>query len=307
MNSPDDQQIENLLRRPPQPVPPPDLKEKLFMQIESNSATRVPAIQPGNWLGRWWPTLVPAGFCLACAVIFAVQQNQIRDRKQNIQTLSAQLANPPPSASPQPSVGGDNSASLQSKAEQAEVARLNEQVNQLSAEISKLEQLRAENKNLQAQLAAPRNGLTPEETDAMDKARARAELIQCVNHLKQIGLAARIWAGDNGDVAPPDFLSMSNELSTPKILVCPSDTGHQVAASFFAGFSSANYSYDYLTSGVTNAWQNEPTRVMCRCPIHGTILLVDGSVQSSIGKDHPEWLVTRDGKLYFEPTQTLGH
>lgn len=279
------------------------------MQIESSStqpASRRPKMTPGNWLRRWWPTLVPAGFSLACVVVFAVQQTQIRDLKQNIQALSTQLANPPASPSPQPSAAENHSAALQSKAEQAEVARLNEQVNQLTAEISRLEQLRTENQNLQAQLAAPRNGLTREETEAMENARGRAANVQCVNHLKQIGLAVRIWAGDNGDAAPPDFLSMSNELNTPKILVCPADTGHQAAASFFAGFSSANYSYEYLTAGATNAWQTEPTRVMCRCPIHGNILLVDGSVQSSVGKDHPDWLVTKDGKLYFEPTQSLG-
>src|ERR1039458_5646304 len=64
--------------------------------------------------------------------------------------------------------------------------------------------------------------------------------INCVNNLKLIGLAYRIWAGDNNDKYPmqvsttnggamelvggPDawktFQVMSNELSTPKILYC---------------------------------------------------------------------------------------
>ncbi|HEY5345842.1 MAG TPA: prepilin-type N-terminal cleavage/methylation domain-containing protein, partial [Verrucomicrobiae bacterium] len=68
--------------------------------------------------------------------------------------------------------------------------------------------------------------------------------IGCVNYLKQIGLSYRIWAGDNGDKYPfhlsvtnggtlglangrnawINFLVMSNQLSTPKILHCPSDT-----------------------------------------------------------------------------------
>lgn len=72
--------------------------------------------------------------------------------------------------------------------------------------------------------------------------------ITCVNNLKEIGTAYRLWAGDNGDLVPPqqsvskggwkDFLTnanqgaicwtnyaiMANELGlNPKLLVCPSD------------------------------------------------------------------------------------
>jgi hypothetical protein len=41
------------------------------------------------------------------------------------------------------------------------------------------------------------------------------------------GLAVRVWAIDN-NIFPPDIVCMSNELNTPKILVCP-PTGRQVA------------------------------------------------------------------------------
>jgi prepilin-type processing-associated H-X9-DG protein len=70
-----------------------------------------------------------------------------------------------------------------------------------------------------------------------------AQRINCVNNLKQIGVAFRTWALDNSDKYPaqvsitnggtmelvdsgivwPHFSVMSNELSTPKILVCPED------------------------------------------------------------------------------------
>ena len=73
--------------------------------------------------------------------------------------------------------------------------------------------------------------------------RTKAARIYCVNNLKQVGLAFRLWAGDNNDLYPMQFLTnsagaplfadatngfryfqvMSNELSTPKILVCPAD------------------------------------------------------------------------------------
>src|SRR5215469_7451650 len=33
-------------------------------------------------------------------------------------------------------------------------------------------------------------------------AHTRARSINCINNLKQVGLAYRIWEGDNGDMAP---------------------------------------------------------------------------------------------------------
>src|SRR6516165_4312385 len=79
---------------------------------------------------------------------------------------------------------------------------------------------------------------------ALASAKRKAQRINCVNNLKQCGLAFRIWEGDhsdryqmslsetNGGTMEFDtgadtfrhYLVMSNELSTPKILVCPSDT-----------------------------------------------------------------------------------
>src|SRR5690606_32850673 len=37
---------------------------------------------------------------------------------------------------------------------------------------------------------------------ALAKAKARAQDVSCVNQLKQIGLAFRIWSADNGDQFP---------------------------------------------------------------------------------------------------------
>ncbi len=81
---------------------------------------------------------------------------------------------------------------------------------------------------------------------ALAKAKAKAQRIKCVSNLKNVGLAFRIFATDNGDRFPMSvstneggsseytgrgqeqfvykhFLAMSNELSTPKIIICPSD------------------------------------------------------------------------------------
>ena len=75
----------------------------------------------------------------------------------------------------------------------------------------------------------------------------RAPRITCVNNLKQVGLAFRVWQGDNNDKFPMQismtnggtmelvesgtvwrhFQVMSNELNTPKILFCPADSARQ--------------------------------------------------------------------------------
>jgi type II secretory pathway pseudopilin PulG len=96
---------------------------------------------------------------------------------------------------------------------------------------------------------------------ALAQAKRKAQRINCVNNLKQTGLAFRVWEGDNGDKYPMavstdkggtmefttgagtfrHFQVMSNELATPKILVCPADT--RVAAVNFVHLKNQNVSY----------------------------------------------------------------
>jgi type II secretory pathway pseudopilin PulG len=96
---------------------------------------------------------------------------------------------------------------------------------------------------------------------ALASAKKKAQRINCVNNLKQCGLAFRVWEGDNGDQYPMavpmakggtkefdtgagtfcHFQIMSNELSTPKILICPADT--RTAAFNFIRLKNENVSY----------------------------------------------------------------
>jgi prepilin-type N-terminal cleavage/methylation domain-containing protein/prepilin-type processing-associated H-X9-DG protein len=102
-------------------------------------------------------------------------------------------------------------------------------------------------------------------------AKRRAQRINCVSNMKQVNLSFRIWEGDNNNNYPMAvstsvggaeettvcqqfptyskfsgmtniFCVMSNELSTPKILICPSDVSHNQAATNFAelGVQGAN-------------------------------------------------------------------
>ena len=85
---------------------------------------------------------------------------------------------------------------------------------------------------------------------ALARAKAKAQRINCANNLRQIGVAFRLFATDNGDRFPMaistndggtleytyprpgaggmntfrHFQVLSNELATPKIVLCPSDS-----------------------------------------------------------------------------------
>lgn len=83
---------------------------------------------------------------------------------------------------------------------------------------------------------------------ALARAKARAQRISCTSNLKQIGLAARMFANDHGDRFAHDtpaadggalgdtavqiYLVQSNELVSPKVLACNSDPGKRKAPDF---------------------------------------------------------------------------
>ena len=301
-------EIETVLRAAPKPAPPSGLKEQLIAQVRL-TAVRPTSGSPGStpapigWLRRWWPVLAPAAVSLACAVGLTTQQMEIRDLKRAIQNLSRD-ASPNAVAPSAPNVG-TNDVSAGSEAAvrtEQEIARLKELASKLAAEVAELEQMRADNVKLRAQLAKPPAGfLSADETEALAKAKEKAESIACVNNLKQLGLSVRVWALDNKDISPPNVLDMTNEMSTPKILWCPADHAREAATSF-ASYMPANCSYEYLAP---SAPETEPMRVLFRCPIHGHVCLCDGSVQGGVAKLHPEQLVHRDGKLYLEDSPPL--
>ncbi len=96
---------------------------------------------------------------------------------------------------------------------------------------------------------------------ALAAARKKSKRINCVNNLKQDAIAFRIWEGDHNDKFPMavpvemggtkefvtgadtfrHFQVMSNELSTPKILVCPADI--RTPAANFVWLKNQNVSY----------------------------------------------------------------
>jgi prepilin-type N-terminal cleavage/methylation domain-containing protein len=126
---------------------------------------------------------------------------------------------------------------------------------------------------------------------ALARAKARAQRSNCTSNLKQIGLAFKTWAIDNQDKwpqqvadrdgGPPDysalypngggnptdlgyiyqiFCVMSNELNTPKVLVCPSSdtTAHTNLSILLHGKGGNSYFCNiYLDYAV--GWQAQDT------------------------------------------------
>ncbi len=108
-----------------------------------------------------------------------------------------------------------------------------------------------------------------------DAARARAKRISCFNQLKSLSTGLRLWAGDNDGRYPFQYLATgatnsqgtpvprgwsvhptnlwmlfqvaANDLSIPRILVCPSDSARFPAQDFntnsASGYSSDSFSH----------------------------------------------------------------
>ena len=302
--NPNEQEIEHLLRQAPKPIPPSGLKDQLTGRVpplgaDTSLTSKSISVTSEGWLRRWWPMLIPAAASLVCAVVLAFQQAEISDLQESIHTLTKDSPTEQAIVDVTPDTDGasKNAPTFSAGNEQAEIERLKQLVTQLTAEVSTLEQVQKGNDGLRAKLNAPPT-LTQHEVDALAKAKEKALSSGCINNMKQFALAARLWASDHNEAFPPDLLSMSKELSTPKILVCPADTNRVVAINWEV-FSAANCTYEYLAPSATNA-ESEPQRVLSRCPIHGHIGLCDGSVHGEVAKSHPEWLKQRDGKLYLE-------
>jgi competence protein ComGC len=94
---------------------------------------------------------------------------------------------------------------------------------------------------------------------ALANDRARSSRVICANNLRQIGAGFQVWANDHNDTLPQEteiieggtrthplaanvwlhLAWISNELTTPKIFLCPSDSGQ--AAEDFTGNPAKGY------------------------------------------------------------------
>jgi len=106
---------------------------------------------------------------------------------------------------------------------------------------------------------------------AMRKAKAKSPRINCVNRLRQIGIAYRLFAMDHDgqfpfEVSPHEggsrglvggawlhFRPASNELASPRMLVCPSESKARQQSYVAANRRSPNLNLDRLRCIAGNA------------------------------------------------------
>jgi len=175
--------------------------------------------------------------------------------------------------------------------------------------------------------------------DALKPAYSPSKKIACEDNLRHIGLAFRVWEGAQEVVFPMQksmtkggvlelcatgnvaavFRVMSNELSTPKILICPEDASRHWAANWATDFGNKNISYfvgldaaekypnsilvgddnfeisgKLVSSGVLVLPTNPPiVWTGKRHQFKGNIGLVDGSVQTTTDSDLTDAIISQ--------------
>lgn len=288
-------EIENILRHAPQPRPTPQLARALKSQVSLPAAVNGAGLdlEAPLWR-RWFPALAYAVLILGCVVVLAVQTTQQQELIRQNAELREQIAAAEDAAEAREQAHAKSQNAgreiEQLKRDAVEADRLAERLAQLRAQIA---ELTAQAGALEAQLAvAPvqEKVIAPYDffdaaTSPLNEARERAAAISCVNNMKQIGLAIRIWETEHDDMFPPNLNSVSNELHTVKVLCCPSDTALQKVAQQLAALPDRGWSrwplnggsYDVFLSPEINS--TKPTAIIARCRFHGHEGFADGSVQ----------------------------
>lgn len=103
---------------------------------------------------------------------------------------------------------------------------------------------------------------------ALANAKRKAQRINCVNNLKQVGLGFRMWANENEDKFPwqyntnnsigTSFRDAGNEIGSPKVCVCPADT-QRSAATTFTNFASGTHLSYFINR---DAKESEPLNLL---------------------------------------------
>ncbi|MEO6183875.1 MAG: hypothetical protein ABIP71_12385 [Verrucomicrobiota bacterium] len=286
-------QIEDLLRKTPRLNVPQEVEEKLRQDIRLPRVVFSQNIESG--IGFPWKRWLSATICLVFALTAVAMQFKtlIRLKKENaglqFATQNLEQLRRDNMEFKKLMLASEDIERL--RKDNAELLKLRAEVSQLRTATAGLENLRAKNKTIETQVIANANT----NNDFFAEQQARAERIACVNNLKQIGLSARIWALDHKAVYPSDFISMKNELGTPKVVKCPTDKSR--AELTWEDVAAGNVSYTMDAPGIS---ENEPSVVFVECPIHHNFCMVDGSVQQLSIKRMEKGLKVVNGRKVFQ-------
>jgi len=309
--------LETTLRSAPAPVPPADLAVKLRSDIPQPSNQTLMPVRTSVW-HRWWPVLVPGSALMALAAVVVIQDSELRRAGQNSEPTVFHNAETNALSTEEIGRSSDASNDGGTNSPHAELERLRRRVSELEARLTEARAAVGDSRQLEAELKSVWEGMSEDLRQAY-QAKRRADSIRCVNNMKQLGLAVRIYATDFGDDFPPDLKSILPYNSSSRTFLCPDDIGKpnlsedQLKAMTAEQVTSYS-SYEFLAPG-PGKFETDPQRVMFRCPFHGHVALCDGSVQmiqplaeqATHPPGAPSITVTNglesmsDGKLYFRP------
>ncbi len=112
----------------------------------------------------------------------------------------------------------------------------------------------------------------------LSQSLARAQKQNCISGMVSVGLAGRMWSNDHDEHFPRTFTEMSNELSSPKVLIChaaPDAEKVREQMRSWVTFDERRSSYEIVNPGAS---EENTNTIFFRCKIHGHLGYVDDSI-----------------------------
>ena len=294
------QKIEKILRNAPTPHPPQDLLPDLLR--DAKRVAEPPRTQPGiispNFWGQWIPRL---GFTLVfvlAAVFITAQSNRypsLEGATRALRELENKRGSLKDAIGKRSQQKGRLEYLRQLKQQRTEIIQLREEKENLLALVAETNRLTVENNRLQEELNRYGDRGMDLTHDVLGEARERARRVQCINNLKQIGLAYRIAMSEQ--IRTETLIDLIPYIGgSDRPLQCPSDPNHDPKNHENVGPENHTYLWKLGSPELADS-----RTVITQCPIHQNIGLYDGSVLSgSVFLDGGVELIAEGGNLKLE-------
>ena len=300
--------LEDHLRNAPTPKPPVDLETRLIAEARTQINNRPARQESGSrvtspWYSLSWLPRIAFLVALASGSLYLIGQSgrypsreavdqALREATDERERLAVEREH-------QVNLRGRLDYLRQLKTRQSELERLEQERAQLIVMVDEITELSQENQSLQEQLNRYAMGSNLLTEDPLGDAREKAREIQCINNLKQLGLAYRIALNDK--LSPDGLIDLLPYVgSSPQIVCCPSDETRQPDQyANSADITPADIGYLWELQDPEDTTHNT---VLTRCPIHQTVGLWDGSVQHGRALRELGSTLVPDGEnLIFQP------